>query len=1379
MKTCLSCEGVTNTDAERCGHCGAWLLACDTVHYPARRGETDSGNPLLGSVVDGKYKLQAVLGRGGLGTVFHAVHTGSLMHVALKLLHPRFAERPEYRRALLPEARRAATVAHQHCARLLDVGEAEAGTAYLAMELVDGETLESIVRQGPLPPSQAVLLLEQIAEALVAIHAAGLVHCDLAPRNVMVGSRDGELRVKVLDFGIARSVTMAGERARGGEFAGFVNPVFAAPELLRNGDVDPRADLYSFGSLAWLLLSGSTPVDDTDPRLAAAAVADGRLRPWPGVPGVPRRLQRLVQRCLQHDREQRPPSAQAVRDELAIVRGSRRPAVARGAVVALAAALMVTVAGAGDTAPPFLRPWAGSALVLADAGTPAATGVQHRTSAQLAQLGFDFGGFAPHRLRVDVARTGVRLLGTTLQPEVDQATGVLTLATAQPEWRRVVDGLLESCREGPVDLSFGVPGRAALGTARVCVDDEPPQLGARLALQDGDRLVRGTRLAWQCSDRTAVTGLRAVVRFAAGERLELPLAEPTGELDLGAAIAAAAPGVQGRGAGEVVLVAADPAGNRGESAALPFADADVMAPTVVAVTGPSGESFVPVGAGTARLRVQLSAPEPGCTLVLVGADDRELARLPLPAAAAATLELAQQAPAPLASGAVRFVVVDAAGNRTEAAFVLTVRHRDLQLAVDGRAPAAVWLGRELVLASGAAEATLTTAAPFRLVDAAVELARTGDGAAPAAGPRVRLEPVAADCVRCRFEPLPPGSHRLRLELEEGTGAEARRTQHALPLTVLPPAIELRVPPARSRFLPGHLQAGVLARRGASLGDGPGWRLDPALRPYVRGSVWIGASDPVPLPLPEANAAGEPLLPDVVPVPGHNRLALELRDVLARPVRVLVGDTPARRLTVGNHELAVVADFWWHDAAPEPIGEELLVEFGQPARLRLRLSLPFAAEERAELRLGIAQGEIEATQVTPDGDGAVVAFELPFEVWSVAAQLAGRTRADFPEQVERRVDAYVASPAGRQPLVLRLRTTRSTLQPLLLAEVADLPPELAAIRLLPVLAPTGPFAEPVPRSAPPRALYRTQPPVAVRNLVDLLLQDREFSCGAARALVAGLAHHVDGIAPERLVHADDPLGRGRLQAAALLPPAAAAAPADQPLCGVDFFQAYTLCRLLGLAVARDAELFRLPLGCELELAAFAAPEWPACHGAGAAGGSVAMAAFRQRAPLLADGAVATSADSIAAGDVVPTRYGAPFVGLDFGVREWVGDLPHVPGAELLLREWIGDHGVHLARLAAFARGELPPPDLAAPLRTLGVVRGLALGELSGLVGGSGIALDARILTVVPDTVPGVLRTELYGRDGRDLLTSQRDPRLALVGFRVAGTAAGLARLRGWR
>ncbi|HLQ37614.1 MAG TPA: protein kinase, partial [Planctomycetota bacterium] len=205
MKICLSCEGISATERERCSSCGTRLLPVDAVHYPLRRGEAEAANPLLGTVLDGKYRIQSVLGRGGMSTVFRAAHAVSLVPVALKLLHPRFGARQEFRRALLSEARKAGRVVHGSCARILDVGETEDGTAYLAMELAEGETLDRWVQTGVgLPPSVAVAVLVQVADALAAIHAAGLVHRDLSARNVMVHVRDGELVVKVLDFGIAK-----------------------------------------------------------------------------------------------------------------------------------------------------------------------------------------------------------------------------------------------------------------------------------------------------------------------------------------------------------------------------------------------------------------------------------------------------------------------------------------------------------------------------------------------------------------------------------------------------------------------------------------------------------------------------------------------------------------------------------------------------------------------------------------------------------------------------------------------------------------------------------------------------------------------------------------------------------------------------------------------------------------------------------------------------------------------------------------------------------------------------------------------------------------------------------------------------------------------
>ncbi|MBM4059777.1 MAG: serine/threonine protein kinase [Planctomycetes bacterium] len=1373
VKICLSCEGVSDTAAARCGHCGAWLLPTDCVHYPVRRGEADAGNPLLGTVVDGKYRLQAVLGRGGLGTVFQAVHTGSLMAVAVKLLHPRFSERPEYRRALLPEARLAATVAHERCARLLDVGEAQDGVAYLAMELVDGETLDVVVRPGPLAPPHALAVLTQIAEALVAIHGAGLVHCDLSPRNVMVALQGGRVHTKVLDFGIARSAAIASApRARAGELTGFVNPAFAAPEQLAGQPVDARADLYALGMLAWLLLTGGLPVDDADPRRTARAVVAGELRPWPD---VPRRLQRLVARCLQLDRAARPPSAQAVLDELRAIGAAASPALARTSLAVTAVAVLVWSVVAAEGPAPFLRPVAGSSLVLADQPLSATTPVQELQSRQLATLSFHFGGFAAGRLRAYVSRSDTVLLRPALSPEVDVAGEVCTLSTLQPQWRDVVQSLLDNSRDGPLDLSFVVPGAAPLGSARLRLDDTPPRIEAELLRSAARTVAAGSELGWRAADDIGLAEVHLEVRWADGRGHAMPLAGVSGELALGSALATALGSTAECGPGEILCRARDRAGNTG-TAVVPFDGCDVLAPAVVEVTGPAGEPFVPCLGGRGRLRVRLSEAEAGCTLAmgtdgstvslrLSGAGTWHSVEVPAPGTALAG------APSP-----VTFVVTDPAGNTNERQLPVVWRDRSVRLVVAGAAPGSTTVGQELVLASRGARATVRCSAGWRVVRATIEFG----GSAPDSGEgeAVRCEDVVPGTAHLRFLDLPPGAHRLHVRLEE-VDAPAGHQDEVLPLRVLPDDVEVRLPAARPRFLPGLLQAGVLAERGDALVQGPGWRVDAEVLPYLGGTLWLGGETLAPVQIsPRAGGQGT-LLPEVRPVPGRNVLAVELADVLGRPVRVLAGDRDAPQWQQAGRAIPVVADFWWHDGRPQLVGEELLVEFGQPARLRLRLPLPFAPAELGELRLGIAQTEVPARDLVVEGATSVATFEVAFELWRSAAQLGDQPREAFAAQLERRATAYLLTPAGRhEGLEVKLRTVRSTLRAAVLGELAVVPEPLAALRLVPVLAPDGPFAEPVPPAAPPRALFRPQVPVAVRAISDFLLQDRELTWGEARALAAVSAARRDGV-DRRLVHADDPLGSARLDPANLLPAAVAAADADRPVSGVSFFQAYACCRLLGLAVAGDPELFRLPLGCELELAAYAAARQPACNGPAAAGHGVAAAAFRAAAAALQRGQPATAAADLAAGDAVAARPGEVIVGLDFGVREWVGDLPHVPGAELVLTEWIGDHEKHLERLAAFAAGVAPPPDLARAFATFGVVRGLALGEVEGLIDEAGARLPPEDLDRVPGSVPGVLRSEQLRRDGRDLLSNGPDPRLLLTGFRVAGGRALVAFLRGQR
>ncbi len=1356
MKICLCCEGVTPTTNARCGTCGAWLVPADEVHYPQRAGEADAANPFLGSVIDGKYRLQAVLGRGGLGTVFRAQHTGSLLPVALKLLHPRFAEHPEYRRLLLAEARRAASVMHDGCARLLDVGETADGVAYLAMELVDGETLEAVVQGGLLPAGHVVEILAQVVDALAAIHAAGLVHCDLSPRNVMVAARGGRLRVKVLDFGIARTVSLAGgERTRRSELLGFFNPVFSAPELLAGGDVGVRADFYSVGVLGRLLLTGTLPA------AGDGGIAAGR--------GLPRRLTRLLQRCAAAEPADRPANAAAIAHELAVLRGARARLLPRLAVAAAALAVVANLLVQGAGSPPFLRLRAGSPIALVDPSVEAP--VQQRRSAELATLGFHFGGFRAASLRIEVSRDGAVLLRAPLRPEVDATGDGLTLSSAQPQWRDVLASIVDGSRQGPLDLTFVAAGSGPLASARLRLDDDAPVVSWSIdGNGDGELLTGRARLAWHAEDLGGVAEVAAIVNGPAGAHWRVPLEGAKGEIDCGRALAVTLPGAAPTGPFEFAVVAVDPAGNASAVVPRRFAAVDVAAPVVIEVGGPNGEPHVPCLGGRARLRLRLSDREPGCRLAVARADGALHAEAELAASNGwQVVEVPLAAGGgTLVSGDVRFAVVDPAGNRSERSFALVLRDQDLGLRFTSAGPQPFAAGSELVFGTEGAIVHVHTNAGFELAAAALE-----DDAAVASLPLVARGEGGAALLT--VPPRAPGPSRLVLTFADVAAGDApMRTE--LPVRILPPAIEVRVPAAGSRFLTGLLQAGVLARSPQGLREGPGWRIDAEWLAYLRGTLWVGDARLVPLALPQRRHSGDALLPEVLPIPGHNVFALELRDVLGRPVRVFVGDEPAPMRATDAGSAAVVADFWWHDGAPLPIGEALLVEHGQPARLRVRLPLQYRPEELPDLRLGIAQSELAAVAVTAETDGCVVRFDLPFATWAAAAGLADVPRDRYGARLERACEAYLATPLGRHDLRLRIATTRSTLQPLQLGELATLPAALAALRLLPVLAPEQEFVEPLSDDAPPRAMFRPQVATAVRNLGDLLLQDREFTWGQARALLelAAARPIVDG---DRLVHADDPLGVDRLAPSALLPALPEAAFDEAPVTDVDFFQAYACCRLLGRLVVGDEEAFRLPMGCELELAAYGAAVRPACHGAAAAGGGIRVATFRSAASFVRAGRPVPAGLLDRAGDRVAAAVGGEFSGLDFGVREWVFDLPHVGGAELLLREWIGDHAVHLEKSAAFARGAAPPTDLAGTVRAFGVVRGLGLGEESGLLDRRGDRIPLAGDGLLPPSVPGVLRTEQLRRDGRDLLSDRPDPRLRHTGFRLVGGPVLLLRLRG--
>jgi serine/threonine protein kinase/tetratricopeptide (TPR) repeat protein len=200
------------------------------------------------------------LGRGAMGITFKASDTVLGNDVALKVIDARIAVHPEARGRFLREARAAARLRHPNVASVFYYGTRKSdGQCFYAMELVEGETLEAHLRRaGPLPATVALEVIAQVAKALVAAEAQGLVHRDLKPANLML-VEGTELTVKVIDFGLAKSVATAGSETdlTHGGFVG--TPAFASPERFAGASVDLRSDLYSLGITLWEMLTGQTP----------------------------------------------------------------------------------------------------------------------------------------------------------------------------------------------------------------------------------------------------------------------------------------------------------------------------------------------------------------------------------------------------------------------------------------------------------------------------------------------------------------------------------------------------------------------------------------------------------------------------------------------------------------------------------------------------------------------------------------------------------------------------------------------------------------------------------------------------------------------------------------------------------------------------------------------------------------------------------------------------------------------------------------------------------------------------------------------------------------------------------------------------------------
>lgn len=264
----------------------------------------------VGEIFADKYKIERVLGVGGMGIVLAAKHTQLGERVAIKVLTPGALADPEIVTRFLREARTAARIRSEYVARVLDVGALASGEPYIVMEFLDGSDLSVVLRDGgPMEASIAVGHLLQACEALAAVHASGIVHRDLKPANLFLTSRnDGTTVIKLIDFGISKA-TLPSET--GDDFLTKTavmmgSPQYMAPEqMLSTRDVDARSDIWSLGVILYHLLTGARPFPAKTVLEIYNLIQGGAPLLRSTLPGAPEGLENAIARCLQNDRENR------------------------------------------------------------------------------------------------------------------------------------------------------------------------------------------------------------------------------------------------------------------------------------------------------------------------------------------------------------------------------------------------------------------------------------------------------------------------------------------------------------------------------------------------------------------------------------------------------------------------------------------------------------------------------------------------------------------------------------------------------------------------------------------------------------------------------------------------------------------------------------------------------------------------------------------------------------------------------------------------------------------------------------------------------------------------------------------------------------------
>ncbi len=322
MARCVVCSTEIRDDARFCPECGA--------EQPRQQTLGTDADPLMGKVVAHKFRIEKLLGVGGMGKVYKARQLSLDKAVVVKVLHDQFREDPQLVQRFQREAKAASRLNHPNSIQIIDFGQDESGVVFMAMEFLQGQDLFSVLKkQGAMPAERIARIMVQVCSALTEAHEQNVIHRDLKPENIMVEDRRGQRDfVKVLDFGIAK-IQDTGEGAQALTQAGMVcgTPEYMSPEQARGLQLDARSDIYALGVVMYQLAVGELPfVADTPIGIVTKHILEKPVPPRQRRPDVDGQLEAIILKAMEKDASRRYGTVAEMAEELEALGRTLSPA---------------------------------------------------------------------------------------------------------------------------------------------------------------------------------------------------------------------------------------------------------------------------------------------------------------------------------------------------------------------------------------------------------------------------------------------------------------------------------------------------------------------------------------------------------------------------------------------------------------------------------------------------------------------------------------------------------------------------------------------------------------------------------------------------------------------------------------------------------------------------------------------------------------------------------------------------------------------------------------------------------------------------------------------------------------------------------------------